>query len=258
MIAALPVQEVLREASRAEILRCHDEGYVDTLRSIDGPTLIGLDTLASETTWRAVTLAAGVALDAVERDAFALLRPPGHHATRDEAMGFCFLNHAALAVRHAQAALGVGRVAVVDWDVHHANGTQEIFAADESVFVVSIHRYGRGFYPGTGGPHEQGRTLLNVPLPAGAGDREYAAAFAERVEPRVRAWDPELVVVSAGFDAWARDPLGGMAVTAEGFRDLARRSAVLAPRTAAVLEGGYDVDALPRLVEAAAEGFTAD
>jgi acetoin utilization deacetylase AcuC-like enzyme len=157
-----------------------------------------------------------------------------------------------LAARRAQAD-GAERVAILDWDVHHGNGTQAIFDGDETVLFVSLHQW--PFYPGSGGPHEQGPTLLNVPLAAGSGDRDYAAAFAASVEPRILAFDPDLLLVSAGFDAHVEDPLADMRVTADGFHELARRSAALAPRVAAVLEGGYNLETLPALVEAALEGF---
>ena len=148
---------------------------------------------------------------------------------------------------------GHDRVAVIDVDAHHGNGTQAIFWDDASVLFVSLHQW--PFYPGSGGPDEQAPTTVNVPLPAGAGDAEALAAFDGRIEPAVRAFEPELVLVSAGFDAHVDDPLASMAVTAAGFRELARRSAALAPRVAAVLEGGYNVRTLPGLVRAALEGF---
>jgi acetoin utilization deacetylase AcuC-like enzyme len=152
-----------------------------------------------------------------------------------------------------QAEHSVGRVAIVDYDVHHGNGTQEIFWDDDTVLFVSLHQW--PFYPGTGGPDEQRETTVNVPMGAGSGDEEYLAAFDELVVPAIERFEPDLVLVSAGFDAHAEDPLAQIRVTADGFRELSRRCAALAPRVAAVLEGGYNIATLPRLVAAALEGF---
>jgi acetoin utilization deacetylase AcuC-like enzyme len=240
-------------ASREQVERVHTPAYLDRLEAIEVPTLLDPDTVASETSYEAALLAAGCTLGAVDRGGFALVRPPGHHAPPGRAMGFCLVDNVAVAARYAQAELGIERVAIVDWDVHHGNGTQDIFWDDDSVLFVSLHQW--PFYPGTGGPGEENETTVNVPLPAGSGDEEYLRAFTERVEPAVRAFEPELVLVSAGFDAHVDDPLAGMRVTRDGFRELARRSAALAPRVAAVLEGGYDPRTLPSLVEAAREGF---
>jgi acetoin utilization deacetylase AcuC-like enzyme len=241
-------------AAESDLERCHDPGYIDQIRAISRPTLLDLDTACSETTFAAALLAAGAGLAAAEHSAFAIARPPGHHALRDRAMGFCFFNNVAIAARWAQGELGFERVAIVDWDVHHGNGTQAIFWDDHSVLYVSLHQW--PLYPGTGGPAEQDETTVNVPLPAGSGDDEYARAWRERVEPAVRRFSPELVLVSAGFDAHHDDPLSDMAVTEDGFRELALRSASLAPRVGAVLEGGYNLETLPRLVAAALEGFS--
>jgi acetoin utilization deacetylase AcuC-like enzyme len=170
-------------------------------------------------------------------------------------MGFCFYDSIAIAARVAQRELGIERVAIVDFDVHHGNGTEAIFADDDTVLFVSLHQW--PFYPGSGGPDDQRETTVNVPLQAGGGDAEYADAFTRVVEPAVRRFEPELLLVSAGFDAHVDDPLAEMAVTRDGFRELAARCAQLAPRLAAVLEGGYEVETLPGLVEAALAGFAA-
>jgi acetoin utilization deacetylase AcuC-like enzyme len=242
-------------ASRVDVERCHAPALVDLIRTITEPTLLDLDTVCSETSYEAALLAAGAAIEATGIGGFAMGRPPGHHALRDRAMGFCLFNNVAIAARHAQSQSDLERVAIVDWDVHHGNGTQDIFLDDPSVFVVSLHQW--PFYPGTGGPDEQGEALLNVPLPAGSTDEDYLRAFDEQVAPAVGAFEPDLVLVSAGFDAHEEDPLAGMLVTEGGFRELARRSAALGPKVAAVLEGGYNLETLPRLVRAALDGFSA-
>ena len=181
----------------------------------------------------------------------SVVRPPGHHATRDRAMGFCLLNNVAAAAAAARAA-GAARVAIVDWDVHHGNGTQDIFWDDPNVLYLSVHQY--PYYPGTGAPSELGGpaaigATINVGLPSGAGDTDYAAVFDHVFLPALAKFRPDLVLVSAGFDAFEHDPLAGMRVTHAGFAAMAQRLRALADRHAAgrivaVLEGGYDLDGL--------------
>jgi acetoin utilization deacetylase AcuC-like enzyme len=157
-----------------------------------------------------------------------------------------------VAARWAQAELGIRRVAIVDWDVHHGNGTQDIVEDDPTILFASMHQW--PFYPGTGGPYEQGETLVNIPLTAGTGDEGYLEAFGT-IERAVQRFEPELLLVSAGFDAHFDDPLADMELSAAGFTELSRRCGLLAPRVAAVLEGGYNLETLPTLVAAALAGF---
>jgi acetoin utilization deacetylase AcuC-like enzyme len=184
---------------------------------------------------------------------FCAVRPPGHHALRNRAMGFCLFNNVAVGAASARAAHGLNRVAVVDFDVHHGNGTEELFRDDPSVLTISLHQW--PFWPGSGGPGSDAEGIVNVPLAAGSGDDVYRRAFAEIVEPALSAFEPELLLVAAGFDAHVYDPLAEMAVTADGFLEMAARCAAHAPRIAAVLEGGYNLATLPELVEAALAGF---
>ena len=254
--AAFPTFAEARAATVSELEACHDPAHVETVRRLSAAgeaVYLDPDTPLGPTTWEAATLAAGAAIRAVELGGFALVRPPGHHALPDRAMGFCFFGNAAVATRFAQRELGVRRVAILDWDVHHGNGTEAIFLDDPLVLVVSLHQW--PFYPGSGGPGEGNATTVNVPLPAGSGDDEYADAMERIVEPAIGAFAPELLVVSAGYDAAEGDPLAGMRLTEAGFADLAARAARLCDRLALVLEGGYDPATLPRLVAATLAGL---
>jgi acetoin utilization deacetylase AcuC-like enzyme len=241
---------------REALERVHAHEYLNVLEELSEPTWFDYpNTIASETSWEASLLAAGCAIEAAETGAFALVRPPGHHAPPSGAMGFCLVNNVAIAVRHMQDVHGVDRVAIVDFDVHHGNGTQDVFEHDESVLYASLHQ--TGIYPGTGASGEGGATTVNVPLPPGCGDGEWLDAFDRYIEPAITGFQPELVLVSAGFDAHEDEDiyLVDTHVTDDGFHELARRCAALAPRVAAVLEGGYNVATLPRLVAAALDGF---
>jgi acetoin utilization deacetylase AcuC-like enzyme len=249
-----------RKAAEEDLLRVHDSRHVEEVR--DGCARGGMldegDTFAVPASWEAGLAAAGALLDGVDAvrsgapGAFCCTRPPGHHAERDRPMGFCLFNNAAVGVRYAQERYGLERVAVLDWDVHHGNGTQHIFEEDPSVLYCSLHQF--PFYPGTGARQERGvgkgmGATVNVPLPAGSGEGEYLAAFREQILPPLRRFRPELLVVSAGFDAHRDDPLGGMRLTDRSFGLFTRMVRDIAP-VVSVLEGGYNLDALARSVEA--------
>ena len=243
-----------RPATREELLRVHTPEHVDTIAATEGRTVrLDPDTQASPRSYRSALMAAGAVVDAVDRvllgeidRAFCGVRPPGHHAEADRAMGFCLFNNVAVGAAHALAQ-GLARVMVIDFDVHHGNGTQHIFESDPRVLYLSSHAF--PFYPGTGSLDEVGQGkgrgfTVNLPLPAGCGDAEYARVYREFVEPIGRAFDPELLLVSAGFDAGTRDPIAPMNVTAAGFAEIADACLSTAQgaargRATVVLEGGY-------------------
>ena len=262
-----------RVATAEQLARVHDVEYLQTIAATAGRAVaFDPDTYTSPATAEIALLAAGASLDAVERvmggthhSAFALVRPPGHHAERARAMGFCFYNNVAIAAAHART-LGAARVAIVDYDVHHGNGTQHIFEDDPSVLYVSTHEYPE--YPGTGAADEIGRGrgagfTVNLPLEAGGVDDDYRVMFAEVVLPVLRQFRPDVVLVSAGFDAHDRDPLAGQRLTTGAFTAMTaelRRVAVecCEGRIAMITEGGYDLQALRECLTAAIGVLAAD
>jgi len=257
-----------REAPRAEkaqIARIHEERYVDwVLANVPEKGWSGLDadTIVSPGSGEAALRAAGAvcaAVDAVAqgeaRNAFCAVRPPGHHATPSQAMGFCLFNNAAIGAAQARAIHGLKRVAVIDFDVHHGNGTQDAFAEDPDYFYASTHQW--PLYPGTGAAHERGiaDNILNVPLAAFSGSAEFRAAIERQVLPALERFAPEFVIISAGFDAHARDPLASLNFVEEDYAWVTRELLQLAGRRAqgrlvSTLEGGYDLTALARSVAA--------
>jgi len=255
----------VRPATTQELIRVHAPEHVERVAETSGgpDTAFDADTPISAGSYEAARRAAGGVLELVDavmakrvENGFAFVRPPGHHAEADRAMGFCLFNNIAVAAAHLRAHHGLERVLVVDWDVHHGNGTQHAFYRDPSVMFISSHQY--PFYPGTGGAGEVGvgegeGFTLNLPFPAGYGDSEYLEAYLEVVEPVARRFQPQFILVSAGFDAHRRDPLAQMEVSEDGFAKLARtllRAAreTCEDRLVAVLEGGYDLTGLTRSV----------
>ena len=262
-------QSLLRDnaplAAVEALTRVHPAEYVAAIERAApsrGRVQLDSDTAMSPGTWDALLRAAGGAVFAVDEvaakrvdNAFVAARPPGHHAERATPMGFCFFNNAAVAARHAQAAHGFERVAIVDFDVHHGNGTQDIFWSDASVLYASTHQM--PLYPGTGarsetGDHDQ---IVNAPLRAGDGGEAFRDAFTQTILPRLDAFSPDLVIVSAGFDAHYRDPLGNLNLNEADFAWVTHRLMDIAQRRCggrlvSLLEGGYDLDGLGRSVAA--------
>jgi acetoin utilization deacetylase AcuC-like enzyme len=254
----------VREPTLDELARAHAPQYIERLEQSlrRGQGFLDGDTFFSTGSRAAAWGAAGATLSAVDalvegraQRAIVLARPPGHHATRDRAMGFCLLNNVAIAAAHARAR-GLDRVAIVDWDVHHGNGTQDIFEQDPSVLFASLHQW--PLYPGTGRADEVGRgegrgSVINLPLPSDSNGTAYAASFEQILLPVLESFEPELIIVSAGFDAHERDPLSSMRLRASDYRWMASRLAAIADqlshgRVLLALEGGYDLRAVEQSV----------
>ncbi len=256
-----------RSAGKEELLRIHSPKYIRRLEDTQGKayTYLDPDTQTSPFSHQAALLAAGGlcrAIDLVHAgeldNAFALVRPPGHHAEKSKSGGFCLYNNAAVGVRHAQNHLGLGRILVADWDLHHGNGTQSCFEDDPSVLYFSVHQYPS--YPGSGKFSDAGKgrgkgLSVNIPILAGGGDGEYVALFEKILRPIALEFEPELILVSAGFDIHLNDPLGGMKVTPRGFAGLTRSVLNTADRCCGgkvvmTLEGGYNLQGLRDSVKA--------
>jgi len=262
-------------APREAVTKLHDPAYVDALERFcaAGGGVIDASTTASAASFDVALLAAGGAMRAVDAvmagefpHAFSVARPPGHHAIREVGMGFCLFNNVAIAAQYARDRYGLDRVAVIDWDVHHGNGTNDLFYADPHVLFVSVHQY--PLYPMSGLATERGAGAgagytLNIPLPMRSRDADYLRVFDELIGPLVRDYRPELLFISAGYDASQDDPLAGMLVTDDGFRQMTERVVAWADeccdgKIVAVLEGGYDVDALARGVAVTLRVLDAD
>ena len=259
-VGAELAREEAREVAPEALLRVHPAEYVRGIAAAcaAGPGRVDSDTAVSPASYRAALLAAGGVVAAAERvwdgvwqNAFVAVRPPGHHAEACEALGFCLFNSVAVAARALQAR-GARRVAILDWDVHHGNGTQHLFEDDPTVFYASLHQW--PLYPGTGAANERGvgageGATLNLPMPPGTGDREWLAAVEAAVLPAFDAFAPDALLISAGFDAHRLDPLAACTLSSAGYAELTRLVTAFAAeraggRIVSVLEGGYHLDAL--------------
>ncbi len=254
-------------APRERLLNVHPEQYVEMIerRCRAGEVILDMgDTRVCKESYNVALVAAGGVLHGVDKvmsgelsSAFCAVRPPGHHAETATVMGFCLFNNVAIGARYAQKKYGMERVAILDWDVHHGNGTQEIFYEDPSVLYISLHQY--PYYPGTGAANETGSGkgegfTLNCPMPAGSGEKEYFEAFRSKIFPALNTVQPQLLMISAGFDAHKDDPLANINITEDSFAEMTKMIMEIASkycegRIVSVLEGGYNLEALARSVE---------
>jgi len=249
----------VREAEKNELLYVHTSRYIDQIAATDGiaSTYLDPDTQTSAGSYRAALLAAGGLCEAVRMvnageldNAFALVRPPGHHAEKSRAMGFCLFNNVAIAAMYAREKLGLDRILIADWDVHHGNGTQHSFESEDAILYFSTHQYPH--YPGTGSYGEIGSGkgtgyTVNVPLPTGYGDGDFVSIYNRVLKPVALEYKPDIILVSAGFDIYFRDPLSSMNVTPDGFAGLTRLLMDFADeccggRLVITLEGGYHIE----------------
>ncbi len=261
----VPLRSDFQPATLEQLGRVHDLTYLELLARTEKKDRFALDpdTIGCAKSWDIARLAAGAVLKAAEevhkgnlKNAFCAVRPPGHHAERNRAMGFCLVNNAAVAAAHLTDALNYERVLILDWDVHHGNGTQHIFYDSPNVFYFSCHQY--PFYPGTGAATETGEEAgkgftLNVPLSAGSGDEEFLRAIKDKLIPAAGSYHPEFILISAGFDAHRADPLAELNVSEKGFEEATRIVKKMAEKECggklvSVLEGGYDLEALAQSV----------
>lgn len=257
----IPIQP--RKATPEQISLVHDSNYVarveqscaNEVRNLDADTVISLNS------YNAALLSAGAGITAIDQlidgsihNAFCAVRPPGHHAEHDKAMGFCLFNNVGIASRYAQESKGLNRIFIFDWDVHHGNGTQHSFYGDSSIYYSSAHQY--PFYPGTGSKEETGTgdglgTTFNLPMDAHSGDDDYLSAIEHKLIPKIQSYKPDLIIISAGFDAHQNDPLGQIELSTECFGEMTKLLMHIADdvcdgRLLSMLEGGYDYDALSK------------